>query len=163
MGIVVYAVAIWPLHRASTLTKVIATLAVLVSLQWAVVLIFGPLPKLPTPFLPTRSVHLGPIAVGENSLLFLGFTVLLTIALWAAYKRTRFGLATSALAENARAPTSASYPAGSGSSNVGVTTDQAPAVSVAAAVQWAVVYLPGVFCIVAMPGGSGATGSGCGF
>src|ERR1700728_3638977 len=28
MGIAVYAVAIWPLHRASTLTKVIATLAV---------------------------------------------------------------------------------------------------------------------------------------
>ena len=102
MGIVVYAVAIWPLNRASTLTKVIATLAVLVSLQWAVVLIFGPLPKLPTPFLPTTSVHLGPIAVGENSLLFLGFTVVLTLALWAAYKWTRFGLATSALAENPR-------------------------------------------------------------
>jgi len=102
MGIVVYAVAIWPLHRASTLTKVIATLAVLVSLQWAVILLFGPLPKLPTAFLPTRSLHLGPIAVGENSLLFLGFTVVLTLALWAAYKRTRFGLATSALAENPR-------------------------------------------------------------
>ena len=102
MGIVVYAVAIWPLHRASTLTKVIATLAVLVSLQWSVVLIFGPLPKLPTPFLPTRSVHFGPITVGENSLLFLGFTVLLTLVLWAAYKWTRFGLATSALAENPR-------------------------------------------------------------
>ena len=102
MGIVVYGVAIWPLHRASTLTKVIATLAVLVSLQWAVVLIFGPLPKLPTQFLPTRSIRLGPIAVGENSLLFLGFTIVLTLALWAAYKRTRFGLATSALAENPR-------------------------------------------------------------
>ena len=102
MGIAVYAVAIWPLPRASTLTKVIATLAVLVSLQWSVVLIFGALPKLPTPFLPTRSVHFGAITVGENSLLFLGFTVVLTLTLWAAYKWTRFGLATSALAENPR-------------------------------------------------------------
>jgi sulfate-transporting ATPase len=112
MGIVVYAVAIWPLHRASTLTKVIATLAVLVSLQWTVVLIFGPLPKLPTPFLPTRSVHLGPITVGENSLLFLGFTVALTLALWAAYKWTRFGLATSALAENPRSVASLGWSVG---------------------------------------------------
>jgi ABC-type branched-subunit amino acid transport system ATPase component/branched-subunit amino acid ABC-type transport system permease component len=102
MGMVVYAVAVRPLSGASTLTKVIATLAVLVSVQQAVILIFGGLPKLPEPFLPASSVKIGPVAVGENSLIFLGFTVVLTFLLWAAYRWTRFGLATSALSENPR-------------------------------------------------------------
>src|ERR1700733_4346732 len=102
MGVVVYLVTVRPLDGASTLTKVIATLAVLVSLQQAVILIFGGLPKLPEPFLPSSSVKIGSIAVGENSLIFLGFTIALTFALWAVYRRTRFGIATSALAENPR-------------------------------------------------------------
>jgi sulfate-transporting ATPase len=102
MGVVVYLVAVRPLDGASTLTKVIATLAVLVSLQQAVILIFGGLPKLPEPFLPSRSVRIGSVAVGENSLIFLGFTILLTFALWGAYRWTRFGIATSALAESPR-------------------------------------------------------------
>jgi ABC-type branched-subunit amino acid transport system ATPase component/branched-subunit amino acid ABC-type transport system permease component len=103
MGVVVYLVAVRPLGGASTLTKVIATLAVLVSLQQAVILIFGGLPKLPEPFLPSRSVRIGSVAVGENSLIFLGFTIVLTFVLWGVYRRTRFGIATSALAENPRA------------------------------------------------------------
>jgi ABC-type branched-subunit amino acid transport system ATPase component/branched-subunit amino acid ABC-type transport system permease component len=102
MGVVVYLVAVRPLGSASTLTKVIATLAVLVSLQQAVILIFGGLPKLPEPFLPSRSVRIGSVAVGENSLIFLGFTIVLTFVLWGVYRRTRFGIATSALAENPR-------------------------------------------------------------
>jgi ABC-type branched-subunit amino acid transport system ATPase component/branched-subunit amino acid ABC-type transport system permease component len=102
LGVVVYAVAVRPLSGASTLTKVIATLAVLVSLQQAVILIFGGLPKLPEPFLPSSSVKIGSIAVGENSLIFLGFTIALTFALWGVYRWTRFGIATSALAENPR-------------------------------------------------------------
>ena len=102
LGAAVYVVAIRPLSNASTLTMVIATLAVLVVLQQAVILVFGGLPKLPTHFLPTRSVHIAGITVGEDSLLFLGFTIILTLALWAVYRWTRFGLATSALAENAR-------------------------------------------------------------
>jgi ABC-type branched-subunit amino acid transport system ATPase component/branched-subunit amino acid ABC-type transport system permease component len=102
MGVVVYVVAVRPLGSASTLTKVIATLAVLVSLQQAVILIFGGLPKLPEPFLPSSSVKIGSVAVGENSLIFLGFTIALTFVLWAVYRWTRFGIATSALAESPR-------------------------------------------------------------
>jgi sulfate-transporting ATPase len=104
MGGLVYLLAIRPLSRkqASTLTMVIATLAVLVTLQQAVILIFGGLPKLPTQFLPTRSVHVAGITVGEASLIFLAFTIVLTLTLWAVYRWTRFGLATSALAENPR-------------------------------------------------------------
>jgi ABC-type branched-subunit amino acid transport system ATPase component/branched-subunit amino acid ABC-type transport system permease component len=102
MGVVVYLIAVRPLGAASNLTKVIATLAVLVAVQQAVILIFGGLPKLPEPFLPSNSVRIGSVAVGENSLIFLGFTIVLTIALWGVYRWTRFGLATSALAENPR-------------------------------------------------------------
>jgi ABC-type branched-subunit amino acid transport system ATPase component/branched-subunit amino acid ABC-type transport system permease component len=102
MGVVVYLVAVRPLGGASTLTKVIATLAVLVSLQQAIILIFGGLPKLPEPFLPSSSVRIGSVAVGENSLIFLGFTIVLTIGLWGVYRWSRFGIATSGLAENPR-------------------------------------------------------------
>ena len=102
-GVLVYVLAIRPLAGASTLTKVIATLAILVSLQQAVVLKFGALPILPRPYLPQKAIHLGAgVTVGSDSLSLLGFIVILTLILWGIYRFTRFGLATSALAEAPR-------------------------------------------------------------
>jgi ABC-type branched-subunit amino acid transport system ATPase component/branched-subunit amino acid ABC-type transport system permease component len=99
VSLLIYVLAIRPLNRASTLTKVIATLAVLVSLQEALILIFGGLPKLPTAILSTTAVNLDGIKVGENSLIILAVSGLLTLGLWAFYRRSRFGIAVSALAE----------------------------------------------------------------
>jgi branched-subunit amino acid ABC-type transport system permease component len=101
-GLLIFAAAIWPLSGASTLTKVIATLAALVVIQQIVVLAFGGLPKVPKEFLPQNTIKFGSIQVGADSLIFLAFTVVLTFTLWGIYRYTTFGLATSALAENPR-------------------------------------------------------------
>lgn len=102
-GIVVHLVAMRPLATASTLTRAIATLAILIAIQQAIVLKFDATPKLPKPFLPTGSVELGwDITVGADSLLLLAFTASMTGALWLIYRYTRFGLATTALAESPR-------------------------------------------------------------
>jgi ABC-type branched-subunit amino acid transport system ATPase component/branched-subunit amino acid ABC-type transport system permease component len=101
-SLLVYLLAVRPLAAAATLTKVIATLAVFVSMQQAIILVFGGLPKLPSSFLPDGSVRLGSVHVGQDSLILLAASVLLTLVLWAAYQRTRAGIATSALAESPR-------------------------------------------------------------
>ncbi len=53
------------------------------------------------PFLPNGVVSIGGGAtVGVDRFILLGIAVVLTAVLWAAYRFTRFGLATSAVAEN---------------------------------------------------------------
>lgn len=102
LGLLVYLCAIRPLKDASALTKVIATLSLFVGFQQLVQIVYGGLPKIPRSLLPTFSVHLGTVTVGVDSLIIVGFTIVLTAGLWWAYRSTRFGLATSALAESPR-------------------------------------------------------------
>ena len=45
--------------------------------------------------------------IGEDRLCIFGIVIVLTVVLWAVYKFTRFGLATSAVAENPTAPPAA--------------------------------------------------------
>jgi ABC-type branched-subunit amino acid transport system ATPase component/branched-subunit amino acid ABC-type transport system permease component len=87
------------LREASILTRIVATLALLVVLQEATVLTFG-LPRIVSPILPTGSVQIFGARIGEDRLLIFGIVVALTIVLWAIYKFTKFGVATSAVAEN---------------------------------------------------------------
>jgi ABC-type branched-subunit amino acid transport system ATPase component/ABC-type branched-subunit amino acid transport system permease subunit len=100
VNLLTYLLAVRPMGGASTLTKVIATLAVLVSLQQIVLLAFGGTLRVPRSLLPTRTVRIDGISVGLDSIIFVIFTVILTFALWAVYRYTRFGLSTSALSEN---------------------------------------------------------------
>ncbi len=102
LGWAVYALVIRPLAETSTLTRVIATLGVFVVLQQAVVLTYGSALRIPQPFLPTSTLRAGPVALGADQLILLIFSVALTVALWAVFKHTRFGLATSAVAESPR-------------------------------------------------------------
>jgi ABC-type branched-subunit amino acid transport system ATPase component/branched-subunit amino acid ABC-type transport system permease component len=90
-----------PLRQASNLTKIVVTLAVLVVLEGAIGL------KYPTtntytvvPELPTGPVNVLGANVGRDRLLILGITVILTGIVFVIYRYTRFGLATSAVAEN---------------------------------------------------------------
>ena len=99
VGFLIYLLAIRPLANAYALTKVMATLAVLVSLQQLVTLVYGGVPKLPNAFLPTASIGVGSVRIGEDSLIILGFAIVLSFVLSAFYRFTRFGLATAALAE----------------------------------------------------------------
>ncbi|MFG2039833.1 ATP-binding cassette domain-containing protein [Dactylosporangium sp. NPDC048998] len=101
-GLVVYTLVIRPLHGASTLTKLVATLAVLVVVQSALQLGYGSDQRIVPNPLPDGNVALGGLAVRGDKLILLAVSVVVTVALVLVYRRTRFGLATTATAENAR-------------------------------------------------------------
>ena len=88
---------------AAVLTKVVATLALLVILQELVTLMFGQSPRIVNSSLPTTSVSIFGALVGEDRLWIFGIVVVLTVVLWAIYKFTLFGVATTAVAEKPQA------------------------------------------------------------
>jgi ABC-type branched-subunit amino acid transport system ATPase component/branched-subunit amino acid ABC-type transport system permease component len=91
------------MHNASTLAKVVATLALLVVLQSLAQLRYGVLPKVVPSMLPIGPVDIFGAEIGRDRIYIFGIVLVLTAALWAIYKFTRFGVATSAVAENPRA------------------------------------------------------------
>jgi sulfate-transporting ATPase len=94
-----YGLVIRPLRHASTLTKGIATLAVLVILQSATTLRYGSTPQTVRAFLPAGSFHVLGIAVQSGNVIVFGACLLLVVGLTVVYRRTRFGMATTAVAE----------------------------------------------------------------
>src|SRR3984957_18659266 len=88
---------------AAVLTKVVATLALLVILQELVTLMFGQSPRIVYSSLPRTSVSIFGALVGEDRLWIFGIVVVLTVVLWAIYKFTLFGVATTAVAEKPQA------------------------------------------------------------
>jgi ABC-type branched-subunit amino acid transport system ATPase component/branched-subunit amino acid ABC-type transport system permease component len=103
LGLATYFVAIRPLRATPMLTKVIATLAVLTILEQVAVQIFPSGTTVLKSNLPTNSVTILGTPVGVNLLYILLISVLLTAALGALYRYTKFGQATVASAENRRA------------------------------------------------------------
>src|ERR1700722_17829274 len=91
---------------AAVLTKIVATLALLVVLQELVTLMFGQSPRIVNSSLPTTSVSIFGALIGEDRLWIFGIVVVLTIVLWAIYKFTYFGVATTAVAEKPQAAAS---------------------------------------------------------
>ena len=102
-GLFIHYVVLQPMREASAVTKLVGTLAVLVVVQSALQLIFGPEQRISQPVLPSRMVSFAGIHVGANLLILLGISVVVTVALQIIYGRTKFGIATSATAENRRA------------------------------------------------------------
>jgi len=100
LGAAFFYLVIRRLRDASNLIKVVATLALLLVTQEAVLLIFGASGRPVSSILPTNSVRIFGAPVGEDRLCIFGIVVVLTAVLWAVYKYTEFGLATSAVAEN---------------------------------------------------------------
>lgn len=104
LGVGVFTVVIRPLHRSSGLTRVIATLGVLMVLQSLVILIYG-IDVRPAPsWLPTRAVELvsgAPVGLDRYMIVMIGCAI--TATLWAVYRHTPFGRVTSAVAENPQA------------------------------------------------------------
>ncbi|CAJ59006.1 MULTISPECIES: ABC transporter permease subunit [Frankia] len=90
------------MRGASGLARIVATLALLVVLQSVAVLRYGDLPKVIPSMLPIRPVSVFGAQIGRDRLYILAIVVVLTAALWAVYRFTRFGVATSAVAENSR-------------------------------------------------------------
>ena len=104
-----------PLRNSPTVAKIAATIGLMLTLTAVVVLWFGPLtPPSATLFgEDPESLHFGHPAfiVASNRIWFVIITVVITVALWAIYRFTRFGRATRAAADNQRAAEGLGYSA----------------------------------------------------
>jgi ABC-type branched-subunit amino acid transport system ATPase component/branched-subunit amino acid ABC-type transport system permease component len=103
VGALTYLLIMRPLRRVSALVRVIATLGVLTTLQAIAVLRFGTIPKFVPSELPTDVWTIsGNIVISADRVILLGIAAVLTLGLWVIYRYSRFGIATSAVAENER-------------------------------------------------------------
>jgi len=95
------------LQDASTLTRTVATIALLVVAQQVMLVWKGPISIFVPPILPQDTVGFGgDVEVGADRLILLGVLVAATVVLTLPLSRTRAGLAVSATAENRRAAAS---------------------------------------------------------
>lgn len=102
LGLLLQAGVLRPMRRSSPLTRVIATLGILLILQSLAFLRYGH-DALSVPSLfPQTSVTLGgpELVIGVDTLWIIGIGVALTVALTLVYRYTAFGRLTTAVAEN---------------------------------------------------------------
>jgi ABC-type branched-subunit amino acid transport system ATPase component/branched-subunit amino acid ABC-type transport system permease component len=103
LGVISYVLVMVLPRGGSNLTRVIATLAILIILESIAQLHYGPDPLAVGQFLPSGSVNLGGgIAVPASRPILLGIAVILALTLGAVYTRSTFGLATTAVSERPR-------------------------------------------------------------
>jgi sulfate-transporting ATPase len=102
LGLVAYEATMVLPRGGSTLTRVVATLAVLLIVSSVALLRYGQTPQLVSGLLPTGSVDVLGAGVGADRLILLGVTVALTAGLGLLYSRTKFGIATTAVSERPR-------------------------------------------------------------
>jgi sulfate-transporting ATPase len=91
------------LRRASPLARIVATLGVLIVLQAGAVLRYGAKITFVKTEFPTTVLRFWGITVPIDRFILVGIAAVLSAALWLVYRYTRFGMATSAVAENERA------------------------------------------------------------
>ena len=101
VGVLTQLLVLRRMRQSSPLTRVVATLGVLVVLQSAVVLRYGVDVKSVPSTLPTRRIELIPGApIGLDRVLLAVIGIVMTTVLWIAYRFTPFGRLTTAVAEN---------------------------------------------------------------
>jgi ABC-type branched-subunit amino acid transport system ATPase component/ABC-type branched-subunit amino acid transport system permease subunit len=104
VGVMMQVLIMRPLRKASPLVRVIATLAVMSGIEaWAILKYNTDVSNVPfvPSILPTGALHLTQgIVIGADRLIILAIAVGLTAILTAVYKYTRFGIATTGVAEN---------------------------------------------------------------
>ncbi|MGW1546878.1 ABC transporter permease subunit [Streptomyces sp. NPDC002346] len=103
LGTLVQLLILKPMKEASALLKVISTLAVLMVLTSGAVLLYGSDLKAAPSLLPTGGIQVAPdVYVGADRMILFLLGAVSTAALWFVYRRTMFGRATGAVAENVR-------------------------------------------------------------
>jgi len=103
LGALVHYLIMRPLRHAAPLVRVIATLGILITIQSIAILRYTATSKFVASDLPTDIVHIhNAITISADRLILLGIAVALTVVLWLMYRYTKFGLATSAVAESER-------------------------------------------------------------
>lgn len=103
LGLFIYWAIMRPLRRASPLARLVATLGILISLEGIATLVWGGQTQYVTSILPQRTWTIDGVDVLAGQLLLLGIAAFSSLALWAAYRYTRLGMATIGAAENPRA------------------------------------------------------------
>ncbi len=101
LGFLTQALVMRPLAQASALTRLIATLALLIIIESAANLHYNGLYNSQVPsFLPTSTFHFLGLQWESDDVILFGIAACLTLGLWLLQSRTRLGLATRAAAEN---------------------------------------------------------------
>ena len=100
LGAGMYWVIYRPLRSATALTRVCASVGSMLALQGIAVLNFGTTAKSTPTILPSEAINLAGVTIPSDRLWFAGLVLVLAALLALVYKRTRFGLATRASAEN---------------------------------------------------------------
>ncbi|MBO0868230.1 MAG: ABC transporter permease [Micromonosporaceae bacterium] len=100
VGVVMEVAAFRPLRAASPLAKLAASLGFLLTLQAAMVLIFGDAAKQVKPILPADTVTIVGATVPVDRFILAGIVIVITAVLFAVYRWSRFGLATRAASES---------------------------------------------------------------
>jgi ABC-type branched-subunit amino acid transport system permease subunit len=100
LGLIFYYVLYRPLRNAPPLARVGASVGVLLALQAVAVLNFGTFAVASPPILPDSPISFAGIDIPSDRLYLAGIAVLIGLVLALVYRKTRFGLATRAAAEN---------------------------------------------------------------
>ncbi|HSY16170.1 MAG TPA: branched-chain amino acid ABC transporter permease/ATP-binding protein [Jatrophihabitantaceae bacterium] len=151
LGAVVQLAILRPMRRASPLARVVATLGVLAAIEQAAIQHYGAASQYVPAFLPSRGVKISSgVIIGMDRLVLLAIAVGLTAVLWAVYRFTALGIATTAVAENTRAAAALGW-----SPNIIATANWAMggALGGAAGVLLAPLlgFAPGVFAVTIVP------------
>jgi len=103
VGALTHLLVMRPLRGASPLARLIATLGIMSLVQQVGYVRFGSGDRIVSSLFPTRAVTpFRGATVSIDRLVLLGVSVGITGVLWVIYKTTRFGLATTAVAESDR-------------------------------------------------------------
>ncbi|WP_210593072.1 branched-chain amino acid ABC transporter permease/ATP-binding protein [Streptomyces sp. GESEQ-35] len=111
LGLLTHLLVIRPLRRASSLARLVGTLAVFIVLTAVAVKRYGDSVQLVPGKLPNRLLEIAGATVSEDRIWLLGIAVAVTAVLHVLYRRTLFGLGTTAVAENQSAAASLGWSA----------------------------------------------------
>jgi branched-subunit amino acid ABC-type transport system permease component len=100
LGLIFYLLICRPLRSALPLSRVVASVGLMVLIQTVVTARLGTSPLGVSDILPSSVWHIGKLQLPENRPLLAAVVVAIAIALWALMRFTRFGLVTRAVAES---------------------------------------------------------------
>jgi len=103
VGLLAHLLVFRPLRTAPPLAQVVASVGLMITMQALVLLRFGGGAVTVDAILPSSSVTVLGAQLSVTSLYLAGIAIAATVALWAYFKFTRYGMATRAAAEDERA------------------------------------------------------------
>ena len=103
LGVVVFQLVMRPLGSSSRLSRIIATLGLLLLFQGLCQLIWGTQTLNLNSFLPSHLLNADGVAVGVDDIVLLGIALCITAILWAVTHYTAIGVSIAGNAENPRA------------------------------------------------------------